>query len=357
MKGCFQEMSGKGSRNRKILQGILGAVFLILAACGIMEYHQGAGTRTCTRELFAMDTVMSFTAYGRNAEAAVEAAVEEVKRLDALLSTGSASSEVSMLNREGTGTVSEDTAVLFRRGMDIYGQTGGLFDLTVYPLMRLWGFPTKEYHVPSEAELQEVLSLVDASRIFAEGNEIRLGAGQQVDLGGIAKGYTSGRIMEIYEEYGISSGMVSLGGNVQVLGEKPDGMLWRIGIKDPSGEQELAAVVSVENCAVVTSGGYERYFEEDGNTYIHILDPRTGYPASGDLASVTVVSADGTLADALSTSLYIMGVEDAVSYWRMHGEDFEMVLITDGGVIYATEGISGGLESEREIVVISADDR
>lgn len=336
---------------RAILGGLL-AVFLVLAVGCAVEYRQGAKTRTCSREIFAMDTVMSFTAYGRNAETAVDAAVSEVKRLDALLSTGSAFSEVSTLNREGVLSVSEDTEALFWRGAEIYEDTGGIFDFTVYPLMELWGFSTKEYHVPSQEELKEVLTLVDASKVSLNGKEVRLGEGQQVDFGGIAKGYASGRIMEIYEERGISSGMVSLGGNVQVLGRKPDGMLWRIGIKDPSGTQELAAVVSVENCAVVTSGGYERYFEEDGKTYIHIIDPRTGYPADKDLASVTVVSADGTLADALSTSLYIMGLADAVSFWRECEEAFEMVLITVDGEIYATEGIYGKVEAEREIVEV-----
>ncbi len=331
----------------------LGVVFVVLVIGCALQYEKENQSRYCSRELFAMDTVMSFSAYGKNAEAAVEAAMEEVQRLDALLSAGASSGELSILNETGTGAVSEDTAVLFRRSMEIYKTTGGLFDFTVYPLVCLWGFPTREYHVPSEEELQAILPLVDASKVSLNGNEVHLGEGQQVDFGGIAKGYASGRIMEIYEEYGIKSGMVSLGGNVQVLGKKPDDSQWRIGIRDPKGGQgDLAAVLEAENCAVVTSGGYERYFEEDGNTYIHILNPETGYPADGDLASVTVISEDGTLADALSTSLYLMGAEDAVSYWREYGENFEMVLITDEGEIYATAEICGRLSSEREIVVV-----
>lgn len=228
-----------------------------------------------------------------------------------------------------------------------------MFDFTIYPLMKLWGFPSGEYHVPSKGEIGELLPLVDASQVRLDGMEVSLGEGQQTDLGGIAKGYTSARVMEIYKEYGITSGMVSLGGNIQMLNRKPDGSGWRVGIQDPAGDQgEVAAVLEAENQAVVTSGGYERYFEEDGNTYIHILDPRTGYPAEGDLASVTVVSADGTLADALSTALYIMGREGAVSYWKTYGEDFELVLITAEGDIYVTEGIGGRLESKREVVLV-----
>lgn len=284
------------------------------------------------------------------------AAIVEVQRLDALLSTGSPDSEISRLNEMGSGTVSEDTAAIFERALAIYETTEGLFDFTVYPLMELWGFPSGEYHVPSQEELSELMPLVDASQVRMDGPEVSLGEGQKADLGGIAKGYTSVRVMEIYEEYGITSGMVSLGGNIQVLNRKPDGSHWRVGIQDPAGEQgSVAAVLKAGNQAVVTSGGYERYFEEDGNTYIHILDPRTGYPAGGDLASVTVISEDGTLADALSTALYIMGREGAVSYWRTYGEDFELVLITQEGEIYATEGVSGQLEAEDGFRVVNRD--
>lgn len=340
--------------NRRLLWRVSGVVLTGLICLGVWSYNRTMQERSCTRELFAMDTVMSFTAYGKNCEKAVEAAVQEVQRLDALLSTGDASSEISGLNRTGGGEISEDTAELFKRGMDIYEKTDGLFDFTIYPLMELWGFPSKEYHVPTKEELKGVLPLVDASKVSFTEDEAHLGEGQQVDFGGIAKGYTSARVMEIYQEYGVSSGIVSLGGNVQVYGEKPDGSLWRIGIRDPEGgPEDMVAVLEAEDCAVVTSGGYERYFEEDGNTYIHILNPKTGYPAEGDLVSVTVVSEDGTLADALSTSLYIMGMEDAVSYWKRYRDDFEMILITKNGVIYATEGISGQIQSRREIQIIT----
>ncbi len=332
---------------------VLGAVFLGLAAGCILQTHLKASGRSCTRQLFAMDTVMSFTAYGPHCQEAVDAAVQEVQRLDALLSAGSPESEISRLNETGTETVSEDTAAVFGRALTIYETTGGVFDFTVYPLMKLWGFPSGAYHVPSEEEIEELLPLVDASQVHLEGLYISLGEGQQADLGGIAKGYTSGRVMEIYREHGVTSGMVSLGGNIQVLNRKPDGSGWRVGIQDPDGEQgELAAVLEAENQAVVTSGGYERYFEEDGNTYIHILDPRTGCPVQGDLASVTVVSEDGTLADALSTALYIMGLEEAVSYWKTNGKDFDLILITEAGEIYATGGIGGQIQAEDGIILV-----
>ena len=342
---------------KRIMSVILGTLGLLIAALCIRQYGKEDGGTACTRQLFAMDTVMSFTAYGPKAEEAVDAAMKEIERLDALLSTGNESSEISQLNAAGSFLISEDTLKLLEEAESIRQSTGGLFDVTVYPLMQLWGFPTGDYRVPTQEEISSTLSLVDAAQIQIEGAQVTLGSGQQVDLGGIAKGYASDRVMELYREYGVTSGMVSLGGNIETLGTKPDGTDWKIGIRNPeitaasdigSGTEDVLLALEVENRAVITSGGYERYFEENGETYIHILDPRTGYPADSGLLSVTVVSEKGMLADALSTSLYIMGEADAAEYWRIHGNDegnsFELVLVDTSGKVYATEGLRDKIE-------------
>lgn len=336
-------------RRQKILGIGLCLVFLI-GGISYIKYQEEQ--KSCTKQLFAMDTFMSFTAYGKNCEKAVDAAIDEVERLDALLSTGKETSEVSRINAAGGGEVSEDTAVILQEAMEVYQRTEGLFDVSIYPLMELWGFPSQEYHVPTREELLEVLSLVDASKIAFDGTYIKLLEGQRIDFGGIAKGYTSARVMDVFQEYGIHSGMVTLGGNVQVLNKKLDGSKWQVAIRDPEHEGKILGVLGMENQAVITSGGYERYFEEDGETYIHILNPRTGYPADKDLISVTVISEDGMLADALSTSLYLMGREEAVSYWERYGEEFEMVLVTEKGEILVTEGICEEFETEEEYLVI-----
>lgn len=325
----------------------------MIAGC-ILQYRNETVNKECTRQLFAMDTVMFFTAYGKNSEQAVDAAVKEVQRLDELLSTGNPDSEVSAINSKGSGTLSDDTKTILTEATEIYRETDGLFDVTIYPLMQLWGFPTQEYHVPTESELQKALAKVDASQIVIEGDQVTLGTGQQMDLGGIAKGYTSARIMEIYREYGITSGMVSLGGNVQTLGTRPDGKDWNIGIQNPDGQQgSLLAALPVENKAVITSGGYERYFEEDGNTYIHILNPKTGYPADSGLVSVSIISENGMLADALSTSLYLMGEEKAAEYWRTHADAFDMILEDKDGTLYVTEGLSQEIQTDNTMIVLN----
>ena len=340
--------------NRKPILFGLGIITAGMIAGCILQYQNETVNKECTRQLFAMDTVMSFTAYGKNSEQAVDAAVKEVQRLDELLSTGNPDSEVSAINTKGSGTLSDDTKTILTEAMEIYRETDGLFDVTIYPLMQLWGFPTQEYHVPTESELKEALAKVDASQIVIEGDQVTLGTGQQMDLGGIAKGYTSARIMEIYREYGITSGMVSLGGNVQTLGTRPDGKDWNIGIQNPDGQQgSLLAALPVENKAVITSGGYERYFEEDGNTYIHILNPKTGYPADSGLVSVSIISENGMLADALSTSLYLMGEEKAAEYWRTHADAFDMILEDKDGTLYVTEGLSQEIQTDNTMIVLN----
>lgn len=307
------------------------------------------GDQVATKELFAMDTYMTLTAYGDQAEEAVNRAAEEIKRLDSALSTGDENSQVSKLNANGGGNLTEDTKYLFEKSMDLYESTDGLFDIAIYPVMEAWGFPTQDYKVPDKTELQNLLTLTDASKIQYKEEENSLSfeeEGMKIDFGGIAKGYTSSRIMKIYQDLGVTSGLVNLGGNVQALGAKPDGSKWKVGIQDPEGKEDYLGTLSIKDQAVITSGGYERYFEEDGKTYHHIIDPRTGYPADSGLISVTIVSSDGTLADGLSTSLFIMGKDKAIAYWRDHSDEFDGILETEDGTLYVTEGIEDEFEAK-----------
>lgn len=297
-------------------------------------------TTSQSRELYAMDTVMTLEAYGANAEAALDAAEDEITRLDALWSISSEDGEIAQLNANKQITASEDTLTLLSRAKEISAATDGLFSTTIAPLMEAWGFTSSNYRVPDEAELSSLLAYVDDTQIAISGNNVTLPANVEVDLGGIAKGFTSARVMEIFRENGVESGILSLGGNVQTLGHKPAGSLWRVGIQDPDDTSSILATLEVADKAVITSGGYQRFFEENGVTYHHIIDPRSGYPADSGLTSVTIVSDDGTLADGLSTSLFIMGHDAAIDYWRTHSEDFDFILVSDDGSVT----ISAGLE-------------
>lgn len=326
------------------------------------ESMQSAGTKSddietksAQKDVFAMDTYMTVTAYGEQAEAATDAAIEEIERLDDLLSTGDEISEIARMNQNGGGQLTEDSAYLLERAIELYDETEGAFDVAIYPVMEAWGFTTQNYQVPSEETLQALLPLTDGSKIEYddEAMEVTFGRkGMKIDFGGIAKGYTSARIMEIYQEYGITSGMVNLGGNVQVLGSKIDGSDWRVAIQSPDDANDYIGVLEVRNKAVITSGGYERYFEQDGKTYHHIIDPSTGYPAENELISVSIISEDGTLADGLSTALFVMGKDRALEYWSAHSNAFDAILLTEDDVIYVTEGIADDFTSELTVKIV-----
>lgn len=351
---------------RKVLTAAGICIGILILTEGSRYFVQN---QKCQKQLFAMDTYMEFTAYGKNSEKAVDAAIEEVQKLDAMLSAENSKSEVYALNEQGNLQATDDLAELILREKEIYQETDGLFDDTIYPVMKLWGFPTGNYHVPTAAEVQKKLALVDGNKVEIQTRDsdekgrdskekakfVTLGADQQIDFGGIAKGYTGQKLAELFQEYGVSSALVSLGGNIQAIGTKPDGSSWKVGIRDPKGgQQDYIGVLSVENQAVITSGGYERYFEEDGKTYIHIINPRTGYPADGDLLSVTIVSRDGTLADGMSTALYIMGYEKACQFWRQRREEFNVILVTDDGKIHISENLKENFQTECDLEMIES---
>ena len=310
----------------------------LLGGCGD-RYEAKSGLTPYKEELFAMDTYMNLCAYGEQSQKAVEAASAEIQRLDELLSVTGESGDVYQLNQLGQRQVEADTLAVISRAVDVTKETDGLFDCTITPVMKLWGFRDGNFRVPSPEELAEQLAKVDGSKVRIEGNTVTLLDGVTVDLGAIAKGYTSQRIMEVYRENDVTSGIVSLGGNVQTLGRKPDGSLWRVALEDPRNPEDYFGILDVENKAVITSGGYQRYFDQDGKRYHHIIDPATGYPSDSGLLSVTIISENGTKADALSTALFVMGYERAVELWRQ-SDDFEVIFVTEDGKVIATEGIA-----------------
>jgi len=313
-----------------------------------------AADASSSRDIFAMDTYMTVTAYGEHASEAVDKAETEIKRLDGMLSTGNENSEVYKLNQNGEAVVSDDTAYLYERSEKIYKQTKGVFDISIYPVMDAWGFTTENYRIPAEDELSALLKNVDASKIQYDKKtkKITLPKNVKIDFGGIAKGYTSSRIMQIYKKCGVTSGLVSLGGNVQLLGAKPDGSAWKVAVESPDEDGNYLGILQAKDKAVITSGGYERYFEKNGKKYHHIIDPSTGYPAENGLTSVTIVSDDGTLADGLSTSLFIMGKEKAEKFWKKYNDKFDVILLTDEDQLYVSEGIADDFQSDYKVNVM-----
>lgn len=319
------------------------------AGCGTMDPDEAQESI----QVIAMDTAMIFTAYGVNSTKADYAAEEEVYRLEAMLSRTDEESPVAQLNSQGTAEVDGELWALMETAMDYTAATGGAFDITVAPVTVAWGFTTDSFQVPTQAELDSLLPLVGTDHIHNLGGNgdgtvtVKLDPGTQIDLGGIGKGYASDRVAAIFREYEIPRGLVQLGGSVLAIGDRPDGAAWVVGIKDPrdpDNANAFAAVLNLTDAYAVTSGSYQRYFEQDGETYHHIIDPATGYPADSGLTSVTVVadSADGngTMCDALSTALFVMGEEKALDFWRSGQYDFQLVLVTEDGRVVVTEGLT-----------------
>lgn len=239
------------------------------------------------------------------------------------------------------------TAELLSYALDMAEETNGALEPTIYPVLTAWGFTTGENRVPAETELAELLEKVGYDKVELNNDQIQMEPGGMIDLGAVGKRYAGDEAAQILRERGITAALLGIGGNIQAIGTKPDGSDWRVGLKDPFSGGVLG-IIQVSDVAVVTSGNYERFFiGEDGKVYGHIIDPATGHPVENGIASVSVIASEGKLCDALSTALFVMGLENAQDYWRQR-RNFEMILIMEDGDIYLTEGIrdSFSLNSE-----------
>ena len=310
---------------------LLSAAFLLTGCSGAPAQEPETAT------FFAMDTAMDFTVYGD--AALLDEAETLIGSLKEQVSVTDEHSDIYAIDHTGSGSLSGNAAELMEQALELCRRTGGALDISVYPIVRAWGFTTGSYQVPDEETIQSLLPLVDYTQIQydAATGVVTLPEGMEIDLGSVAKGYAGQLAAQMLREHGVQSALLNLGGNVQTVGTKPDGSPWQIGIKDPQGEDAMM-VLSVEDQAVVTSGGYERYFEQDGQTYWHIMDPSTGHPADSGLLSVTIVGKQGIICDGLSTSLFVMGLEKAADLWAQSG-DFEAVFVTASGEVYITEGL------------------
>ena len=292
------------------------------------------------KSFFAMDTFLTFTAYGDGAEAALDKAEKKVLELENKWSVTDENSEIYKANHSGGESiaVSDETAGIIQFALSMAEETDGALDPTIYPVLTAWGFTTDENRIPSQEELDARIAQTGYENVRLDGNELQIPNGMELDLGAVGKGYAGDLAAEILEEEGITSALLNLGGNIQAVGTRPDGSEWRLGLRSPFGEGQIG-VLTTAGGAVVTSGNYEKYFiGEGGVRYGHIIDPATGYPVDNGLASVTVITEEGKLGDALSTSLFVMGLEKAEEYWKAH-PGFEMIAVTEDGQIYLTEGV------------------
>lgn len=321
----------------------------IIIACLAVAFTQPRTPEPVSDTKFLMDTLVELRIFG--SKRILEAAFKELQHLDETMSRTFEDSEIYKINQQAGRnwvSVSADTFHVIQAALNWAELTHGLFDPTVAPLVELWGIGTGRAHVPEPAALKAAQGMIDyrAVELDTKGKRVRLAnSGMGLDLGSIAKGYAADIIAELLRSKGVRSGFLSLGGNIYVIGGKPDGSPWRIGIQNPFAERGIhTAVLEVKDTSIVTSGPYERYFLVDDKRYHHILDPTTGFPVDNGLASVTIVTPCSMTADALSTGVFLLGLEKGLAF--LEGLDgVEGMLITDDRQVYITSGLRLQLKS------------
>ncbi len=304
---------------------------ILLCIWMVLSLTSCKNTAEETASFEAMDTVMSLKVYGGDGICGtLEARAHE---LDELLSSADTDSEIYRLNKNGTARLTGDALTLINRSLSLSAETDGSFDMTVYPAVCAWGFISGNYQIPDGKTLDALAQNIDYRQVSVNGDSVSLPENAAIDLGAVAKGYLADECADILGGSGASCAVLNLGGTILLYGAA-----FKVGVADPENPAGYFGYLSCGEGVVATSGGYERYFEQDGVRYIHILDPKTAKPVDNGTLSVTIFSDDGVLSDALSTALFVMGIDKATAYYQNH-DGFDFILLTDDGKLYVTEEI------------------
>lgn len=307
-------MTAHSARNRHSL-----LVFFVLLGLGLatlVGYYQfyvpylEAQTSSAQRTMILMDTVVDVRVDGRNSEELIEEVFAVMENLEGMLSRFIDGSDVANINERAGQWVkaSPITLEVIELGLELGERTGGVFDITVGAVLDLWGFGSGRYHVPSEEEIASALDTVDYTKVEVDRSQsmVRIPEGTVLDLGGIAKGYIIDAGTQVLRDANVERSIVNAGGDISVIGRRPDSLPWRVGVQNPEKPSQIRWILPLDDESVVTSGDYQRYFTHDGVRYHHIIDPRTGLPAR-ELTSVTIVGKDAATCDALSTAVFVLG--------------------------------------------------
>lgn len=316
------------------LLALIAAACLLLTACSHRQ-------KPLSKSGFALDTAITITLYDQADISLLEDCFKRIRTYESLFSRTKTDSDIGRLNAADGEmvTVSEDTASLLQRGLDFSELTDGAFDVTIAPVSALWNFLAEKPAVPAQEDLTAAAAAVGYAGLSVMDGSARLASPEMaVDLGGIAKGYIADRLAAYLREAGVGSALLDLGGNIYVIGQK-EGADWTVGIRDPDDPDGLAATLSVSDCAVITSGSYERCFERNGVRYHHILDPATGWPVQNGLASVTIVSKEAALGDALSTACFVLGKDKGLELIESL-DGVEALFVGENGRITVSSGLT-----------------
>lgn len=315
----------------------------ILAGCAPAAEEKKSST-------YLMSTLVTQTAYGEGAEEAMAEVEEALGAFEQRLSLFGEEGDIARLNAAAGGDwvdIDPATTELLQKSQALSAGSEGAFAVTIAPLTLAWGVTGAAPRVPSDEEIEALLPLVDDEKLdVREGSARLLQPGMAVDLGGIAKGEACAVAEKIYATHHVDSALLSIGGNIYAKGEKPNGRPWQVGFRDPGSEADGSiATFPLRDEVISVSGGYERYFEEDGERYIHIFDPRTGWPAQSDIVSVGIIDPDGAVADFYSTTLFVLGREKALEYMKAGGR---AIVLDDAGVLYVSRSLEDGFALHEE---------
>ena len=345
----------------RYFQNSIFALLIIIFSICFASCERTADPRTEA----LMGTVCTVNAYDDGTKSLYDELFARLHEIDETFSVTIDSSEISAINKaagERSVSVSSDTAYVVKAALSFAELTGGAFDPTVGPLVKLWGINTDHARVPEKSEIDAVLPLINWRDVsVTDDNTVMLKRhGMALDLGGIVKGYAADELTKILKARKVRRAIVDLGGNIFVYGKKKDGSPWRVGIKDPNDPEGVPAIVlNVANSTIVTSGVYERFFTENGVRYHHILDVKTGYPAASGLLSSTIVCESSMAADALSTSVFVLGKESGMELLHriqssagtplaeipgLHAQVLGIFIEEDGSVT-ASKALEGSLEA------------
>lgn len=298
---------------------------------------------------YAMGASVTQKIYGGEEKEASENALRAIKELDNRISYRNSSGEIGLLNQNGSAELDGEMLGYLSQAIEISDLTKGKYDITVLPLVLLWGFDGDDMRLPLESEISKALERVGYENIAINNNRVELLNNAMLDFSAMGKGEACEKAIEEYKKSGVEGAVVTVGGSVGVYGSK-NGKPFTVGIRDPQDSSGLLGTLKVTDKYISTSGIYEKKFEKDGKTYHHLLDPSSGYPVDSGLISVTVISDDGGLSDALSSACFCLGIYESMELLNKYSAN--AVFVSKDGSVTVTEGIADAFECGRNVTYV-----
>lgn len=327
-----------GAKKKLNKKSLIAVILCAVIVFGIVSYDFISGRSSCEKTSVAMGTVITVKLFGFGAKNDLDKIETEINGLEnSVLSWRKEGSDVYRINK-GSGTqvsVSPDTVKIIGQCIDISDDCGGVFDITIGNVTKLWDFGGNNQRLPSDDEIKTALGSVGYKNVSISGNAVQIKKGQSLDLGAVGKGFVCDKIKELLDKGRTKSAVVSVGGSLLIYGNRT----FSVGIVNPDNDKQSMGTLKLKDTCVSTSGNYEKYFEQDGKRYHHILNATTGYPATSEFKSVTVVCESGLISDALSTVCYIAGYRKSIEILKKF--DAEAVFIFNNNAVRVTDGLSG----------------